>query len=121
MRLIRKEPIVKTVSDEDLTQEEDIISLLLDLKDTNQDIEILIIDPNKPGLTKKFDRARVLRVEDKKYDLRVFYKSATTRLRDLDIEGIKNLSFVASKEMMSRKYSVSRWHLMDVAEIKLGE
>jgi len=118
MRYILAEPIIHTVSDDELTDEKAILSVLKNLKDMNHSVFMEFDDTQNPDHRICLDSVRIIAVNENSIDIHAFFQSATLKQKNIPILSIRKVRLLASKQALTKKYKVSRWHLMDVAEIE---
>lgn len=116
MRYIVCEPLITVVTDEELTDENTIRDLLINFKENDVRIQLSYEDLESQFI-KSLDSVRITAVYDKTIDIHAFLPSATAKYKDIPIINIRKIRLIASKQLLSKKYKVSRFHHMDVAEI----
>ena len=116
MRYIYQEPRITTVTDDELTDEQAIKDLLLSLKESDQRIHLSYEDADTQFI-KSFDSVRITAVNDKTIDIHAFMANASMKLKDIPILNLRKVRLVASRQVLSKKYKVSRFHHMEVAEL----
>jgi glutathione synthase/RimK-type ligase-like ATP-grasp enzyme len=117
MKYIYQEPIITTISDEDITTEKDIKALLLKLKDLQHGVYMEFEDAENPDYRRCAENVRIIEVRDNDVDLHAFYATASAKHKKVPFLNIHKIRLLANKQTVSKKYKVTRWHLMDVAEI----
>lgn len=111
------EPVVTTVEDREMTDTAEIKQLFQQLKDMQHNVQMVLEDPEHPDYLKFFDNVRITGVGDNTVDLHVFYSSASAKFSAVPFLNIRKVKVLANKQIVSKKYKVSRWQMMDVAEI----
>ena len=81
--------------------------LIEKLQKLNPELDVKIIDIN--------DEMRTIHEND--IDIHAFYATASAKIKKIPFQNIIKIRLIASKQVMSSKYKVSRWHHLDVAEI----
>jgi hypothetical protein len=117
MRYILCEPIITTVSDMEISETEEIRGLFVGFKENQQSISIEFHDPDFPESVKTLDNARVTDIADSTFDLHAFFSHASARYRRIPYHNVKKVRIIAGKGAIAKKYKVSRWHLLDVADL----
>lgn len=117
MRYIYQEPIVTTISDDDLNDEKEIKTLLLRLKELQHGVYMEFEDVENLDYRRMCNNVRITDVRDNDCDIHAFYPNASARYRKVPFLNIHKIRLLANKQVVSQKYKVTRWHLMDVAEI----
>lgn len=117
MRYVYQEPVITTVSDDEIGSVEEIKALFEKFKEVRQNIGVEFEDTDNYDFVRKFDNARITEVHEDSVDFHVFFGNATARYRNVPFLNVRKVRVVASKQLLSKKYNVSRWHMMDVAEI----
>lgn len=118
MRYIYQEPVITTVSDDEINSDEEIQKLFQSFKDLGYSIQLTMEDPSNADYLKNFDNVRVTAVREYSVDLHAFFGGASVRYREIPFNTIRKVRLVASRQILGQKYKVSRWHQMDVAEIE---
>lgn len=111
------EPVVTTVTDKEVSEDEELISILKNLCDNMYPAQISFDDPDNPNFTRKCDSARIMKVEENTVDIHAFFNGASAKYSNVSIWAIKSIKLVATKQMLSNKYQSARFYKMDVAEI----
>lgn len=117
MRYVFKEPIISTISDDDLTDDKAIRDLLISLKQMQHNVYMEYRDPEFPDMIKKLDNVRIIEVRENNIDIHAFFSRASAKMKNIPFHNIDRIQLIASKQLISQKYRVNRWHLMDIAEI----
>ena len=116
MKYVRMEPIITTVANREVEDDAEIKSIL-DMVMTNQYyVEIGYIDHDS-GNSVNYTRARITGVGQDTLDIHAFLPTASLKLKAIPINSLQKIKLIASKQEIVQKYKVSRWMLMDVAEI----
>lgn len=119
MRYIQREPVLTTVSDKEVSDDAEMREILTSIKQHNQDVGIEFIDPESDAV-RTLDRVRITEVKPEgAIDIHAFFPQSSARFRNISFYNIRRISMIASRQVMSRKYKVSRWQMLDVAD--LGE
>lgn len=117
MRYLYQEPIVTTVTDEDITDDKAIKELLSAICNNGSSVHMAMEDPQHPDYVKSFENVRITSVGENTIDIHAFFNGASIKYRDVPFVNVQSVRVVASKQVLSQKYKVTRWHYMDVAEI----
>lgn len=118
MRYVLQEPIITTVSDEDISEEADVKALLNRLKDMQHGVYMEFEDVENPDHSRSLHNVRITEVKDQTVDIHAFFNNASARFRNIPFLNIRKIRLLANKQSVSKKYKVTRWHMMDVAEIE---
>jgi len=117
MRFISMEPIISTVSDNDLTDVGEIKALLQKLKEMQHGVFMEFEDAENPDHRRALDNVRIVEVRENDVDIHAFFANASAKYKRIPFLNIHKIRLLANKQSVSKKYKVTRWHLMDVAEI----
>lgn len=120
MRYVYQEPVITTVSDEEISENEAIIALLNSFKDNQQSVAIEFRDPEFPESVKILDNVRILSVSEAAIDIHAFFSQSSAKYKGIPLHNVTKVRLIANKQAIGRKYRVNRWHLLDVAEISEG-
>ena len=118
MRYIKQEPVIHTVSDEEISDDKAIFDILSELKTLNQSFFMEFDDPQSPGFCNQCPNVRIMALREKDIDIQSFMSSASMKYKNIPIYSIRKIKLLANKQAMARKYRVSRWHMLDVAEVE---
>jgi hypothetical protein len=117
MRYVYQEPIITTISDEDVNDEKDIKTLLERLKGMQHGVYMEFEDAETPDHRRALENVRITEIRDTEVDIHAFFTNASVRYRKIPLLNIRKIRLLANKQTVSKKYKVARWHMMDVAEI----
>ena len=117
MKYLYQEPVISTVSDEEITDDKQIKDLLTKLKVMQHSVYMEFMDPEFPDVPKRLDNVRITEIRDNEIDIHVFFTHASAKIKKIPFQHILKIRLIASKQLIATKYKVSRWHHMDVAEI----
>lgn len=120
MRYLQQEPLITTISDEEIADDAVIEDLFRKLCERQQTISIEFEDPDNSDHTKNVENARITAVHDDLIDIHAFFSNASAKYRNVPFVNVKRIKTLATKHEIAEKYKVSRWHMMDVAEIDNG-
>jgi len=116
MRYIRKKTTITTVADFELTDEEEILSLLKKLSKSSVDISIQYIDPSNQ-FVKSNHKARITSVSDSAVSLTLFYQKGSFRVDSLPIGNIQKLEInTEHTNLVVAPKNISRYDFMDIIE-----
>lgn len=118
MRYTYQEPIVTTVEDREISEEE-ARELLLRLKESGQSIYMEFEDSEHPEFKKYLENVRITAVNEHTIDFSAYFSGASAKYSDVPIFNVRKIRVLANKSLISKKYRVTRWHMMDVAEVEL--
>jgi hypothetical protein len=121
MRYVYQEPVISTVSDDELTDETAIKDLLLNLKRMQHNVYMEYVDPEFPDMLKKLETVRITDVRDGEIDIHAFFSTASAKLKGIPFSCLRKVRLLATKQLIAQKYRVTRWHMMDVAEVSTEE
>lgn len=119
MKYIYVEPVLTVITDEEITDEVAIKTLLGRIKDMQHSVHMSYEDPESQ-FVRSLDSVRITNISDKTIDIHAFLNSATVRYKDIPINNIRKIRVVASKQEMSQKHKVSRFQMMEVPDISEG-
>jgi ABC-type amino acid transport substrate-binding protein len=117
MRLVYREPVIRTVSDDEIADDSRIHELLTQFKDDQQTLAIIFDDPDFPENTKNVETGRIELVAENTFDLYAMFPKSAARYKRIPFHHIRSISLIASKQAIAKKYRVNRWHLLDVADV----
>lgn len=117
MRYIVKEPIIHTIADEEISEDQAIRKLLRDIHSANHSIFIEFDDPHSPDFLRRIENARVINVSEEFIEIQAFYSNASMKFKNIPFVSIKKIQMLSSKSDLQKKYKISRWKMMDIAEI----
>lgn len=109
--------MIVTVSNEEIIDDWAIKAVLTYLHKSQTYIHIEFTDLDMFA-TRRVDKGRVINVSETTFDLWAFYGSSTAKYRNIPFSNIVTIRVIASKQDISSKHKVTRWHLLDVAEIE---
>ncbi len=118
MRYIYQEPVISTITDEEINESKVVHDLLTSLKDQQHNIYLEYRDGQDAEIIKKLDNVRITGLSEDTIDIHAFFKTATARIKDIPITNVREIRLIATKQLLTQKYKVLRWHMMDVAEIE---
>ena len=116
MRYVVQEPVLTTITDDEISDEKDVKDLLQKLKDMQHSIHLSYEDPDTYFI-RSLDSVRIINISENAIDIHAFLNSATVKYRDIPIVNIKKIRVVSTKQEMSQRYKVTRFQMMEVAEI----
>ena len=118
MKYIYSEPVISTITDEEITDPKAIHDLLVSLKDQQHNVYLEYRDANDAEIIKKMDVVRITNVTEDTIDIYAIFKVATARIKEIPITNLREIRLIATKQLLAHKYKVLRWHMMDVAEVE---
>jgi hypothetical protein len=118
MRYVYQEPVITTVTDDEMVNDDEIRKVLETVKEMGHSVQITMEDPGNPEYIKNFDNARITAVREGSVDIHAFFNGASVRHREVPFHNLRKVRLVASRQILGKKYRVTRWHQMDVAEIE---
>ena len=116
MRYIYQEPVLTTVTDEDIIDDQSINDILLRVKNMQHGVHMSYEDPETQFI-RALDNVRITNISDKTIDIHAFMNSVSVRYRDIPISNIRKIRIIASKQELSQRYKVNRFQMMEVAEV----
>ena len=117
MRYVYQEPIVSTISDEDISDQAEVKAILTRLKEMQHGVYMEFEDVDNPDFRRSLENVRITEVKDDSVDVHAFFNNASAKYKNIPFLNIYKIRLIASKQAVSSKYKVTRWHMMDVAEI----
>jgi hypothetical protein len=116
MIYIRKQIVTKTVSEDDLHDEEVIIDLLNNIRKASTDITIEYRDAKNDHI-KRYDKVRIKKVEEHSIDIIIFFKSASSNEKGIDIDDIVSIILTTSKHnIVAGKDKISKHAFLDIEQ-----
>jgi hypothetical protein len=118
MRYIYQEPVITTITDDELTDESAILDLVKSIKEQQHNVSIHFEDPDTHFIH-VCEAARITAIDEanKTINLHVFYSGASMKYALVPVSSLRKIRLVASRQQLSEKYKVTRWHHMEVAEV----
>ena len=117
MRYIYQEPVISTITDDEVSDQA-LLDLLNSLKESQQNVYMEYRDSNDAEIIKKLESVRITNVTPEAIDIHAFFKTASARIKEIPIHCLREVRLIATKQLLAQKYKVKRWHMMDVAEIE---
>lgn len=117
MNYVIQEPILTTISNEEIESLEAKRALLQSIYDKQYNIQLYYEDSSNMDFIKAVEKARITAVGETTIDIHMFLSKATMKCKGIPIDNIKKIKLIATKDMLDKKYKVNRWHNIDVAEI----
>lgn len=118
MRYIYSEPVISTITDEEVSDLKAVEDLLNSLKEQQHSIYLEYSDPHDAAIVKKLEDVRITNISEGTIDIHVFFKTASARIKGIPIINLREIRLIATKQLLQQKYKVKRWHMMDVAEVE---
>lgn len=118
MKYVYQEPIITTISDEDVNEESAIKAILTKLKDMQHGVYMEFEDVENPDHRRSLENVRIMAIRENDVDIHAFFANASVKYKNIPFLNIRKIRLLANKQTVSKKYKVSRWHMMDVAEIE---
>jgi hypothetical protein len=116
MRYIYQEPIIHTVKDEDVNDDKAVRAVLQELKDLNHNVFMEFGDQQNPDHMQRLN-VRITAIHEDTIDFTAYYSNALMKFQKVPILAVRKVRLLANKAALAKKYKISRWHMMDVAEI----
>ena len=113
-----QEPLITTVTDEDIADDTQILTILQDLKKMQHNVFIKFSDAENPDNIKKMDNVRITSISENSIDIHAFFQHASMKIKNIPINNIYEIRILANKQLLAQKYKVTRWHQLDVAEVE---
>ncbi len=121
MRYIRKEKVITTICNEDVTENDIVVSVLNNLK--NNMIEFSIgIRKYFPSLqyshkNVQYSKVKVKNVKENEVDFLIFDRSSTTHLNGVLFSDIVEIEAVTTVDkILKSKSDPTRWDFLDIVE-----
>ncbi len=118
MKYIYKEPVISTITDEEVSDPKAIHDLLGSIKEEQHNIYLEYRDSYDAEIIKKLENVRITGLTEDTIDIHIFFKTASARIKGIPINNLREIRLIATKQLLTQKYRVKRWHMMDVAEIE---
>ena len=121
MKFIRKEQIVTTIFDKELTKEDEIKTVFKNLYDYKIEFSIIIrkyIPSDYDYITLTFDKARIKKIyEDDTFDLLVFKSGVKTEMKKVAVEDVIEINATTVKHrILDVDSDITRWDLLDIRD-----
>jgi len=117
MKFIIHEPILTTITNEDIVGEENIKNLLANFVETGQIISLTIEDPETVGFVRQIDNARILKINEDSANIQGFYGTATIKINNIPFLNFIKIKSIYNKQQVGLRHKVTKWHKLDIAEI----
>jgi hypothetical protein len=118
MHYVYQEPVISTITDDEVTDPKALQDLLTSLKDQQHTISLEYRDSYDAEIIKSLESVRITNVTADTIDIHAFFKTATARIKEIPITNLRSIRLIATKQLLAQKYKVKRWHMMDVAEVE---
>jgi hypothetical protein len=120
MRFIRREHIITTICNKEVSDSESIINVLEKLLELRIDFSLIIkksFNSDYDYSTISYDKARVKKVDGENIDFLIFNKTALTTISNISINDIVEVLAITEKTNILKKHpEVTRFGLMDFEE-----
>ena len=120
MRFIRREHIVNTICNQEVSDRGSIINVLEKLQELKIDFSLIIKKPSSSDYnysTINYDKARVKKISEEKIDFLIFNKTALATISDISITDIVEILAITEKcNILKKNPDVTRFGLMDFEE-----
>jgi len=114
MRFIRRQKLITTVSDQEMTSMEDVKVLLESLCRSDVYIQFVYNDVRSEAMI-SYNNVRVKRVEDGKVDISVYRKTGSMALSGIPFESISLIKMVTgSSNILVDEQELTRFDLLDI-------
>lgn len=114
MRYIRQQVVTTTISNEELTSKDIILSLCKKIQESSVDVSIEYRD-KKTDSVKSYAKARVTSVKDNSLSIRAFFGKSNITIEDIDFESIITLKLVTAKHnIVSGNQEMSKFDFLDI-------
>ena len=119
MKFIRKEFIVTTIFDKELTDKSDILTVLKNLMNERIDFSMIMkkyMAHQQDFFNMSFEKVRVKKIHDNEsVDLLAFKKGVKTSMKNLDIDHIVSIEAVTKKHKILDVVSdIDRFDILDL-------
>lgn len=118
MKFIVNEPVLTTITNEDVIGEEDIKNVLEQFYNSGEVVSLVIEDSENSGFTRQVDNARIINISENSADIQGYYGSASVKIKDIPYFNFLKLKVLSNKQNISSKYKITKWHKLDIAEIE---
>lgn len=122
MRFVRREHIITTICNEDVTEDDVIVSVLNNLKSNRIEFSLTVrkyFDSLGDFKDIQYSKVRIKEVREDSADFMVFDKSSTTHLRDVVYADIVKINATTTVDkILSTKSDLTRWDFLDIEEAK---
>jgi hypothetical protein len=112
MKYLYQEPVITTVSDQEITDDGAVKDLLLSLMKMQHSIFMEYADPEHSDSIKKLENVRITNVGEDTIDIHAFFHTASAKVKGIPFHNIHRIRLLASKQLISQKYKVTRWHMI---------
>ena len=119
MRFIRREQITTTLFNKDITDEESIKSVFINLHSKNIDFSMTIQKLNIYGnnyTNLNFDNVRITKInEDNSFDMIFFKNNIKTSMKNIFFSDVVEINSIVKKnKILESNSSGTRWEIMDL-------
>ena len=115
MRYCYQEPIITTVIDKEITDEEELLRLLTALKDEQHNIAVAFEDMGQRDYVRSFEVARITAIsENGEISLHAYFNGASVKYAGIPILNIKSIRLIAN-EQVGTAQKMKKFRLMDVS------
>jgi len=120
MRYVRKEHVITTICNEDVDDNDNINSVLNNLKDNMVEFS-LSVRKYFPSLGNhkdtNYSKVRVKNVSGDNADFMIFDKSSTTHLKGVEFNNIVEIHAITTVDkILKTKPDATRWDFLDITE-----
>lgn len=116
MKYIVQEPVLTTITDEDISDEKLILNILTKLKDSQQSFHLSYED-FETQFIRSLDNVRITNIHDNMIDIHAFLASANVKYKNIALNNIRKIRVISSKQDISKRHKVNRFQTMEVADL----
>lgn len=120
MRFIRKQHVITTICNEDVTDDEVVASVLNNLKANRIEFSLTIkkyFSSISDFKDMQYNKVRIKEVRENSADFTIFDKSSTTHLKDVSFDDIVKINAITTVDkILATKPDVTRWDFLDIEE-----
>ena len=117
MKYIRKQQIITTITDRDITKEDEIISLLNILVEGSVDLEVAYRDP-KTNFIQNYDRVRIDKIdlEKKMIDLSAYMRMNRIRITNIPFDNVMSITLVSdTNNIIMKNENIKKFDFVDIS------
>jgi len=118
VRYIVQEPILTTVTDDELFDLQTIRDILSHIKNMQYAIHLSYEDTDTQFI-RALDNVRItdINFEKNTINIHAFLSAATVKYTDIPIGNLRKIRMISSRADMAKKYKVNRFQMIEVADL----